>query len=347
MPNGPSSYGSQEVAGFLEAIELYHREGLTDGLPIIPPTPELVTEFLAHAHLEPDHVVGRVEVGDRSITAEKIAVNAVMAGCLPEYMPVLIAGVEAMTRPEFGLHSTAASTSGASHMLIVGGPIARELDVNHGANVFGPTKRANAAIGRAIRLIIMNVCEARPGVLDRSTVGNPGKYTACIAEDEELTPWLPLRCDFDYPVDESAVTAIACYAPVQVSDHLSKTPEEVLDNLARSIVHYPYYARGGQILVVIVPEHLRIIHGAGWSKEEVKEHLFQATTMTVSFWERIPNSGKHDYGVGVDSMSVVDTPDDFLIMVAGGGAGGFSTYLVSWGSEVDYSRAVTRSVASP
>ena len=113
----------------------------------------------------------------------------------------------------------------------------------------------------------MNVCEARPGVLDRSTVGNPGKYTSCIAENEDLTPWLPLRCDFGYPVEESTVTAFACYAPVQVSDHLSKTPEEVLDNLAGSIVHYPYYARGGQILVVIVPEHLRIIHRAGWSKD--------------------------------------------------------------------------------
>ena len=127
---------------------------------------------------------------------------------------------------------------------------------------------------------------------------------------------------------------------------LSKTPEEVLNNLARSIVYYPYYARGGQILVVIVPEHLRIIDRAGWSKEQVKQYLFEATTMPVSFWKKIPNSGRHDYGEGVDSMATVDNPDDFLIMVAGGGAGGFSTYLVSWGSEVDYSRIVTRPVPS-
>ena len=334
-----------EVTDPLEAIEFYYREGMTDGLPVVPPTPQRVVEFLEHGGRAPDDVIGAIPARDRVVTAEKVAINGVMAGCLPEYMPVLLAAVEAMCNDEFSLNATSASTSGASHMVIVSGPLVKELDINFGVNLFGPTKRANATIGRAIRLILMNVCGAVPGVLDQSTLGNPGKYTSCIAEDEDLSPWPPLRHDLGYSREESTVTLFACYAPVQVADHIGQTAEGILSTMARSIVDYPYYARGGQVLVVIVPEHLRHIERDGWSKKQVKEYLFEATTRPMSFWKERPDSGKHDYREGIGLAGVVASPDDFVVLVAGGKAGGFSSYLVSWGSEVDYSRMVTRAVA--
>ena len=245
-----------QTLDYLEAVEFYFNQGLTDGLPVVPPTPDRLAEFLDSVNLKPDDIVGIVPVGAIPITAEKVALNAVMAGCLPEYMPVIVTGIEAMVDDEFSLNATAASTSGSSHMLVVGGKVVDELGINYGVNMLGPGARANSTIGRAIRLILMNVCGALPGVLDKSTLGNPGKYTACIAEDESLTPWPPLHCDYGIPESQNAVTAFACYAPVQVSDHRSGTAEEVLTRIADAIVAYPYYARGCEIMVILVPEHL-------------------------------------------------------------------------------------------
>ena len=225
-----------QTLDYLEAVEFYFNQGLTDGLPVVPPTPDRLAEFLDSVNLKPDDIVGIVPVGAIPITAEKVALNAVMAGCLPEYMPVIVTGIEAMVDDEFSLNATAASTSGSSHMLVVGGKVVDELGINYGVNMLGPGARANSTIGRAIRLILMNVCGALPGVLDKSTLGNPGKYTSCIAEDESLTPWPPLRCDYGIPESQDAVTAFACYAPVQVSDHRSSSAEEVLTRIADAIV---------------------------------------------------------------------------------------------------------------
>ena len=233
-----------QTLDYLEAVEFYFNQGLTDGLPVVPPTPDRLAEFLDCVNLKPDDIVGIVPVGAIPITAEKVALNAVMAGCLPEYMPVIVTGIEAMVDDEFSLNATAASTSGSSHMLVVGGKVVDELGINYGVNMLGPGARANSTIGRAIRLILMNVCGALPGVLDKSTLGNPGKYTACIAEDESLTPWPPLRCDYGIPESQDAVTAFACYAPVQVSDHRSGSAEEVLTRIADAIVAYPLLRQG-------------------------------------------------------------------------------------------------------
>ena len=334
----------QQALNYFEAVEYYFQQGLTDGLPVVPPTPDRLAEFLDAVDLRPDDVVGMVPVGAIPITAEKIGLNAIMAGCLPEYMPVIVAGIEAMVDDEFSLNATAASTSGASHMLVVGGEIVHRLDINHGINMLGPGVRANATIGRAIRLVLMNVCGALPGVLDKSTLGNPGKFTACIAEDESLTPWPPLRSDFGIPDSQDAVTAFACYAPVQVSDHRSNSAEEVLTRIADAVVAYPYYARGCEIMVILVPEHLNHVLRAGWSKKDVQQFLHLAAQRPMDYWKSRPDSGKNEFREGVGLSGVTVTPDDFLIVPAGGRAGGFSAFLVSWGSEVDYSRSVTRPV---
>ena len=340
------SPNSQQALDYFEAVEYYFQQGLTDGLPVVPPTPDRVAEFLDAAALRPDDVVGIVPVGAIPITAEKIALNAIMAGCLSEYMPVIVTGIEAMVDDEFSLNATAASTSGASHMLVVGGKIVDDLGINCGVNMLGPGTRANATIGRAIRLVLMNVCGALPSVLDKSTLGNPGKYSACIAEDESLTPWPPLRTDYGISESTDAVTAFACYAPVQVSDHRSNSAEEVLTRIADAIVAYPYYARGCEIMVILVPEHLNHILRTGWSKKDVQQFLHEATQRPMDYWMSRPDSGRNEFREGIGLPGVAAFPDDFLIIPAGGGAGGFSAFLVSWGSEVDYSRSVTRPLIS-
>ncbi len=180
-----------EADDFLAAQELFLERGWTDGLPVIPPTPELVEAMLAYTKRAGDDVVGEIPERRRAITAEKIAVNAVMARCASEYMPVVVAAVEAMCDPASGSHGPTASTRGAGLLIIVNGPPVASLRINSGGNVFGPGVRANASIGRALRLIIMNCAGAYPGAVDRATLGHPGKYSWCIGEDASDERWNP------------------------------------------------------------------------------------------------------------------------------------------------------------
>ena len=207
-----------------DAIEACYERGWTDGLPVVPPTEDRVAAFLEAAGNQPTDVLGVVETRGRVITAEKAAINAVMAGCLPEYMPVVNAVIRAMTTPEFNWHGSIASTGGSAQLIVVGGPIAEELGVNHGVNLFGPGFRPNATIGRAVRLIIMNVTGGTPGLLDRSTFGFGGKYSFVIAEDEEASPWEPLHVQRGLDPAESAITVYAAHSPTQFIDHSSNTP---------------------------------------------------------------------------------------------------------------------------
>src|SRR5262245_45382994 len=186
---------SHEVADPFEANELFQRNGWTDGLPIVPPTAAGVLRFLDAARLAPDDTVGVEPVRRRRITAEKVAIAALMAGCLPEYMPVVVAIVKAMCEPQFGLHGSTASTGGSAPFIVVNGPIRLALGMNATHNALANASRANATIGRALRLVIINVLGGIPGQLDRSTLGHPGKFTLCLAEDEEDSPWVPLATE--------------------------------------------------------------------------------------------------------------------------------------------------------
>src|SRR5437870_6036814 len=221
-----------EVAGWAEAIETYFERGWTDGLPVVPATAEAVRRFLEAAGRRPDDVVLRESTRRRTITAEKIAINAVMAGCRPEYMPVLLAALEAMADPAFTLHGAITSTGGSATLLVVNGPIRKRLGFNAGGNVFGPGWRANATIGRAIRLITLNCLGALPGVLDRSTQGHPGKYTYCIAENEEESPWEPLHVERGFARDASAVTVFAAEGPHNALSHYGLTADAILVTIA-------------------------------------------------------------------------------------------------------------------
>ncbi len=224
-----------EAADALEAIEFYYRQGWTDGLPVVPPTEQAVQAFLESCGLEPSRVVGTVPQRNRILTAEKVAINAVMAGCLPSYAPVVVAAVEALTSESFLLHACTTSTGGAAPLAIVSGPVAKDLKINSGVSAFGPGWRANATIGRAIRLVLMNLCGAAPGVLDKATLGHPGKYSFCLAEDEESSPWEPLRVDLGFSEEVSTVTVVASEAPHHVTNHVSHEPRGLLDTIVDSM----------------------------------------------------------------------------------------------------------------
>ena len=227
-----------EFASADEAIESYLERGWTDGLPVVPPTPVRVGDFLEYSGRPPSEIIGAEPTKGRVITAEKVAINAVMAGCLPEYGPVVLAAVEALCEPSFNLHAITVSTAGAAVLVAVNGPAASETGLNSGVSLFGPGHRANAAIGRAVRLVIGNVTGAAPGVLDKATLGHAGKYTWCIAEAEETSPWEPLHVEpweplhveRGLPADQGAVTVFAGLSPIQVSNGESDRPEEILDS---------------------------------------------------------------------------------------------------------------------
>src|SRR5262245_43004303 len=226
---------SHEVADPFEANELFQRNGWTDGLPIVPPTAAGVLRFLDAARLAPDDTVGVEPVRRRRITAEKVAIAAVMAGCLPEYLPVVVAAIKAMCEPQFGLHGATASTGGSAPLLIVNGPVRVRLHMNSTHNALGNASRANATIGRSIRLFILNVLGGVPGQLDRATLGHPGKFTFCIAEDEEDSPWLPLAMERGLTAGKSAVTVMSAGSPHQIMNEWTHDPKEILDTHAAAI----------------------------------------------------------------------------------------------------------------
>ena len=191
-----------------EAMEVCFAKGWTDGLPVVPATPDRVEAMLLAAGLDPAHEVAHIADRAVSVTAEKVAINAVMAGCRPEYMPVVVAAIEAIGDPRWGYHGPGTSTAGAGVLIVVNGPIAHALDINAGDNLFGPGWRANLTIGRAVRLVMRNVCGSRPGTLDRGTLGHPGKLSYVIAENEAESPWLPLHVERGLRADQSAVTVM-------------------------------------------------------------------------------------------------------------------------------------------
>src|SRR5262245_37820408 len=215
-----------------DAIEVAFSKGWSDGLPVVPPTEDRVRAMLEAARLEPGQQVAFIRDRAVAVTAEKVAINAVMAGCRPDYMPVVVAAVEAIGDPRWSYHGPGTSTGGAGVLMIVNGPVARELDINAGDNLFGPGWRANLTIGRALRLVMRNVCGSLPGLLDRGTLGHPGKVSYVIGENEEESPWTPLHVERGFQPAQSTVTVVAAEGPRQFYNQLSNTAEGVLTTLA-------------------------------------------------------------------------------------------------------------------
>ena len=299
-----------ELAALEDDAEAMFDRGWTDGLPVVAPTEARVLRMLAGTSREPGEVVAVVPPDLVECTVEKVAVNAVLAGCRPEYLPVVLAAVEAACTDEFNIHGVLATTWFAGPVVVVNGPMTRAIGMNSGINALGQGNRANATIGRALQLVIRNVGGGRPGEVDRATLGNPGKYTFCFAEDEEGSPWEPLSVERGVPEGRSAVTLFAGAGVQGVADQLSRQPEPLAASLAAAL------GRGGgwDAMVVISPEHARVFREAGWDKARLRSEL--------------PRS----------------RPGGMLIVHAGGRAGLFSAIIGGWVSGRMGSEPVTREV---
>ena len=246
--------------------EEFFARGWTDGLPIVAPTPERVQAMVDL--VGGDALIGYLAARGRGVTIEQAAINAVMAGCRPEYFPVVVAALEAMFDPAFNLHTVLTSTGGAALCVIVSGPIADEIGMNARHNVLGPGNRANATIGRALRLVAMNVLGSKPGESDASSFGHPGKLTLCFAEDPPPAPWEPLRVELGYDEADTTVTLVPTEGPLQLAQQLTDSAEDVLRSFGRSIGHPTWFStgKGGHGALVLGPEHARFCVDAGLSR---------------------------------------------------------------------------------
>jgi hypothetical protein len=335
-------------------IEIWFERGVTDGLPVVPPTRERVERMLAATRRPREALVALVPSNYGRATVEKLAVNAVMAGCRPEYFPVVLAAVDAACDPIFNLHGQSGTTNAASPLIIVNGPARPRLGINCGAGVFGPGYRANATIGRALRLVMINLGGTRAGEISMSTLGHPGRYTYCIGEREEESPWEPLHVERGHDAGQSTVTLFSGEGPTMVNDHLSRTAAQLVASLGWSAAgawnhkSFPLY---GHTLWVIGPEHAKTIGAEGWSKEDVKRYLYETVRRRAG--ELVPGPDGAESGRLKDVVGQADpetripkfpSPEEILIVVAGGTAGRFSAVVPGWmGGEIG-SRPVTRPI---
>lgn len=320
------------VADAVAAIEYCYEQGWTDGLPVVPPTPDRVAAMLAASGLAPEVVLGRIPERRLTIRAEQVAINAVMAGCLPAYMPAVTAAVRALLDPAFGLHGPSATTAGVAFLTIVNGPYARRIGLNSGENVFGPGNRANATIGRALRLLLLN---AGAALFDRATLGHAGKYTYCLAEQEDAG-WEPLHTLRGFDRHQSTVTVMAAEAPNQVNNHVANSGRELLLTFTRRMAAVGTAnanSRGArpQMAVVICPEHRRTLQADGWSKADVRRFLWEHARVSVADLKRgglLP--GPVAPGDEEQRSPVTPAEADLLIVTAGGEAGRFSAVIPGW-----------------
>ena len=325
-----------------DAIEELYARGVTDGLPVVPPTPARVARAVAASGRRAEELVALVPPNYGRATVEKVAVNAVMAGCRPEYLPVVLAAVEAVCDEAFDLHGVSATTNSPSPLVVVNGPIRLALDINCGAGVLGSGWRANATIGRALRLVCVNVGGATPGVVSMSTLAHPGRYSYCIGEREEASPWESLAVEHGFPVGGSTVAVLAADAPLGVYDHRSRTPEDLLGTLAASlaVVSHHKATHWGDTLVVLSPEHATTLGDAGWKKADVRRWLWERLQRPVR--ELVPG---RDGGEGLPEHVLAKfadpardatlipkfrAPENLKLVVAGGTAGRFSAIVPGW-----------------
>lgn len=330
-------------------IESCFERGWSDGLPVVPPTDARILRMLQGTSREPGERIGLVPPNLTPITVEKVAINAVMAGCRPEYMPVVLAALEAALMPEATMHGVLCTTCFSSPILVVNGPIAQRIGMNAGINCLGQGNRANSTIGRALQLIIRNVGGGRPGELDRAVLGGPGKHTFCFAENETDPTWTPLNVARGFSPGIDTVTLFQGDGIQGFIDQRSRTPEEMVRSLARSLMAVGNWklCEFTNAMLVLVPEHYAIFRDAGWDRDRITEELHTAL--------RRPGSdviqGAHGIGEGISPSRREELvnkfwPEGLIIVHAGGQAGLFSAICAGWtgGRFRDESRTVTREI---
>jgi hypothetical protein len=332
-----------DVDDFAAAQEFYHANGWTDGLPVVPPTEAAVEACLEWALMPPDQLIGIEPVRARPITAEKLAINAVMAGCLPVHFPVVAAAWQAMMKEEFLLHGVTSSTGGCAILTIINGPVRREIGANGGFNALANSDRATAVIGRALRLALINLLDVRPGGIDRTTLGHPGKFSYCLAEDEEDTGWQPLSVVRGIPEGVSAITVMAAMAPRQVMNEWTTDPREILETFAAEMrANQRHYSIYGGNYAIVIPKQLRAhIERAGWTKRNIADFLYERARVRRAEWADVGKGAiVRDRGERVHTA--LESPDHLMVVAAGGPAGGFGAVIPPWmGSKT---KAVTAAI---
>jgi hypothetical protein len=322
-------------------VEWYFEQGWTDGLPVVPPTRKLVDAFVEALGGDPQLVECKVPPRHGSLTREVLAINMVMAGCKAEYAPVVRAAVLALTAKAFNLNGVQATTHMAAPLLVVNGPIARDIGMNGDCNAFGSGNRANATMGRALRLVLLNVGGGWPGDLDKSTLGHPGKYTYCVAENEAASPWAPYHVEKGFSPEDSAVFVLAAEPPHSVTNHVANDPEGILDSIcsAMSTIANNNAVSSGHCAVVIGPEHARTIAAKGWTRHDVRNYLalhaynlFSDLTFNERYGKiynrNLPKWYKREPHARIP---IVPGPDHIHLFVIGGEAGRFSAFIPGWG----------------
>ena len=324
-----------EVASQQDEHELAFERGWSDGLPVAPPTEERVLRMLAGTGRAPSEIVAVVPPDNAPCTVEKVAINAVMAGCKPEYLPVVLAAVEAACHDEFCLHGVLATTYFSGPILIVNGPVREQIGMNWSHNALGQGNRANSTIGRALQLVIRNVGGGRPGGVDRATLGQPGKLGFCFAEREQDSYWESLAVERGFAPEASTVTLFAGGGVHPIRDQASRTPESLTRCLALSLrtVNHAKDFGSASALLIISPEHMRVFRGAGWSKARFRAELDKHTTVDG----RAVTRGADDIAEGMPERLAADRlrkfgPGGLLIVHSGGGAGMFSAVITGWGA---------------
>ncbi len=319
-----------DVANPEDAIEAAYDRGWTDGLPVVPPTPLRVALMLAGTTRKPAEVIGLIPPNLAECTVEKAAANAVMAGCRPEYFPVVLAVIEAALEPQFSMHGLLATLWFSGPVIIVNGPLAKRIGMNSGGNALGQGNRANATIGRALQLVIRNVGGGIPGEIDRAVLGNPGKYTFCFAEDEADAAWVPLNVARGFKPGTSTVTLFHGDGVQGITAGKSRTPEGLAKSLAMglAVVCHPKLCEYANAILVVSPDHYAIFNQGGWGRAEIEAGLRAAL--------RRPGKdlieGAHGVEEGIDPARAGETVDKFseggLLVVRAGGRGGLMSAVI-------------------
>jgi hypothetical protein len=326
-----------EADSIASVQELYHSNGWTDGLPIVPPAEDAVLACLERVMMTPDQLIGIEPVRELQITAEKLAINAVMAGCLPMHFPVVVTAWMAMMREEFLMHGATASTGGCAVLVVINGPIREEIGALGSFNALGNSDRATAVIGRAIRLCLINLMDVRPGAIDRSTLGHPGKYSYCVAEDEDDLAWTTLSEQRGLPREASAVTVMAAGAPRQIMNEWTTKPEEILETFAAEMrANLRHYSIHPGNYALIIPQQLREhLQAAKWSKSDIAAFIHDRARIHRREWADV-GKGNVVRDRGDSVYPAMQSADQLLVIAAGGPAGGFGAVIPPWLGDKSY-----------
>lgn len=318
----------------------FHERGWTDGLPIIPPSEDLVLEMLEASPRSSEQSLGKMSPLNGTVTVEKVAINAVMAGCKPDYFPVVLAAVKAVLQPQFNVGSISTTTGGAAPVVIVSGPVAGKLGINSGTAVFGSGHQANATIGRALRLTMRNLGGATADTMEKSTHAWPGKYTMCFAENDARNPWESFRLEMGFPREASTVTVAAARGLHTIVEGTQEAGLGALQTLVESmtaggIAGYYFQLRGASTVVVLGPEHAAEIAAAGFGRKDVKNYIFENARLPLGKLKHRGHWGARSWpkefeGQNDDFLVPLVSDPDRLVLVVAGGDGRHSSWFPAW-----------------